>query len=100
MVDAFAITSPPYNWYLQVDNDKTVSIKKNINFLGKKKLVCVYLSCILLLDATTSANSLGYKKRVLKRLLKDSSAAHLVEKLGESATVNEFHLKIHASWKS
>ena len=36
MVDAFAITSPPYNWYLQVDNDKTVSIKKNINFLGKK----------------------------------------------------------------
>ena len=36
MVDAFAITSPPYNWYLQVDNDKTVSIKKNINFLKKK----------------------------------------------------------------
>ena len=35
MVDAFAITSPPYNWYLQVDNDKTVSIKKTINFLKK-----------------------------------------------------------------
>ena len=28
MVYAFALTSPPYDWYLQIDNGKIVSIKK------------------------------------------------------------------------
>ena len=75
MVYAFAITSPPY------DNNKIFSIKKIIKIL-EKQLVCIYLSFILLLAVT-------YQKRVFQRLLKDTSPAHLIEKLAELATVSE-----------
>ena len=43
MVYAFALTSPPYDWYLQIDNDMIASVKKVL----EKQLVCAYLSFIL-----------------------------------------------------
>ena len=81
MVYPFAITSPPYDWCLQTDNNKIFSIKKIIKIL-EKQLVCVYLSFILLLAVT-------YQKRVFERLLKDISPAHLIEKIAELVTVSE-----------
>ena len=39
MVYAFALTSPSYDWYLQIDNGKIVSVKKT-NF-GKKTSMCL-----------------------------------------------------------
>ena len=57
----------------------------------EKQLVCAYLTFILLLAVAPSATSSEYQKYVLKtlRLLKDTSAAYLIEKLGESSTVIE-----------
>ena len=63
MVYAFALTSPPYDWYLQIDNGKIVSAKKFIKIL-EKQLVCAYLSFILLLVVIPSATSLEYQKHV------------------------------------
>ena len=40
MVYAFALTSPPYDWYLQIDNGKIVSVKKT-NF-GKTASMCLH----------------------------------------------------------
>ena len=63
MVYAFALTSPPYDWYLQIDNGKIVSVKKVYKIL-EKQLVCAYLSFILSLAAIPSATSLEYQKRL------------------------------------
>ena len=63
MVYAFAKTSPPYDWYLQIDKRRIVSIKKNYQNFGKK-LVCVNLSFILLLAMASSATSLDYQKHM------------------------------------
>ena len=38
---------------------------------------------------TSVSLSLEYHKRVFHRLLKDTPATHLIEKLGQSATVSE-----------
>ena len=38
---------------------------------------------------TSVSFSLEYHKRVFHRLLKDTPATHLIEKLGQSATVSE-----------
>ena len=35
MVYAFALTSPPYDWYLQIDNGKIVSVEKIYQNFGK-----------------------------------------------------------------
>ena len=67
---------------------RLLALKKFIKIL-EKQLVCAYLSFIPLLAAIPSATSLQYQKRVFERLLKDTSAAHLIEKLGESATISE-----------
>ena len=110
MVYAFALTSPPYDSCLQTDNGKIVNIKKKIIKILEKQLVCAYLTFILLLAVAPSVTSSEYQKYVLKtlRLLKDTSAANLIEKLGESSTVSEkltyqvisFIQKIHLSWKN
>ena len=87
-----------------------LALKKFIKIL-EKQLVCAYLSFILLLAATRSAISSktsSYQKRVFQRLLKDTSAAHLIEQVGESTTVNEdlkYHVmsfiqKIRIMWKN
>ena len=39
MVYAFALTSPPYDWYLQIDNGKIVSVKKT--YFGKTTSMCL-----------------------------------------------------------
>ena len=67
---------------------RLLALKKFIKIL-EKQLVCAYLSFIPLLAAIPSATSLQYQKRVFERLLKDTAAAHLIEKLGESATISE-----------
>ena len=67
---------------------RLLALKKFIKIL-EKQLACAYLSFIPLLAAIPSATSLQYQKRVFERLLKDTSAAHLIEKLGESATISE-----------
>ena len=67
---------------------RLLALKKFINIL-EKQLVCSYLSFILLLAAIPSATSLKYQKHVFERLLKDTSAPHLIEKLGEAATVSQ-----------
>ena len=66
MVYDFALISPPYDWYLQIDNGKIVSVKKIIKIL-EKQLVCAYLSFILLLAATRSATSLEHQKHVFSK---------------------------------
>ena len=63
MVYAFAIPPTPYNWYLEIDHGKVVSIKKNIKFV-EKRLVYVYLSLILSLAVTLSEISVEYRKHV------------------------------------
>ena len=60
MVYAFALTSPPYDWYLQIDNGMIASVKKVL----EKQLVCAYLSFILSLAGIPSATSLEYQKHV------------------------------------
>ena len=59
MVYAFAIPPPRYNWNLEIDHGKIVSIIKNIKFL-EKRLVYVYLSLILSLAVTLSEISVEY----------------------------------------
>ena len=41
MVYAFALTSQSYDWYLQIDNRKIVSIKKHIKILEKQLVLCL-----------------------------------------------------------
>ena len=57
MVYAFAITFPPYDWYLQIDNGKIVSIKKIYQVFGKIASLCLR-HFILLIAVTPSATSL------------------------------------------
>ena len=85
---AFALISPPCDWYLQIDNSKIVGVKKFIKIL-EKQLVYAYPSFILLLAVKPSVTSSEYQKHVFQRLMKDTAAAHLIEKFGESATVSE-----------
>ena len=89
MVYAFAITSSQYVWYLQIDNGKTVSIKKICQIFGKTTSLCLP-QFHSLIGCDTVSNFFGISKTcVFKRLLKDTYAAHLIEKLGESVTVSE-----------
>ena len=60
---AFALTSQSYDWYLQIDNRKIVSVKKYIKIL-EKQLVCAYLSFFLSLAAITPATYFKYQKHV------------------------------------
>ena len=87
MAYAFALTSPPYSWYLQVANGKIVSIKKIIKIL-ETQLVCAYLSFILFLIVTSLATYSEYQKHLFSN---DYWKIHLlhIEKLGEAATVSE-----------
>ena len=41
MMYAFVLTSPPYDWYLQIDNGKIVSVKKIYKNLGKTTSLCL-----------------------------------------------------------
>ena len=86
MID-FALTSP-YDCYLQIDNGKIVSVKniyQNFGIFGKKSNLCLPLT-----GSDTVSHFLGISKTcVFERLLRDTSAAHFIEKLGESATVSE-----------
>ena len=66
MVYGFAMTSPPCDCYLQIDNSKMFSIKKIIKIL-EKHLVFVNLGLILLLAVTSSATSLDYQKHVFSK---------------------------------
>ena len=89
MVYAFAITSPPYDWYLQIDKRKIVSIKKIYQDFGKTTILCLP-QFHSLTGCDTVSHFFGISKTsVFQRLLKDTSTAHLIEKLGESATVSE-----------
>ena len=63
MAHAFALTSPPYSWYLQVANGKIVSIKKIIKIL-ETQLVCAYLSFIHFLIVTSLATYSEYQKHL------------------------------------
>ena len=74
MVYAFAIPPPRYNWNLEIDHGKIVSIKKNIKFL-EKRLVYVYLSLILSLAVTLSEISVEYQKHVFSN---DYQKIHLL----------------------
>ena len=74
MVYAFAIPPPRYNWNLEIDHGKIVSIIKNIKFL-EKWLVYVYLSLILSLAVTLSEISAEYQKHVFSN---DYQKTHLL----------------------
>ena len=64
MVYDFALTSPPYDWYIYRQTiARFVSVKKNIKIL-EKKLVFAYLSFILLLVVMASATSFEYQKHL------------------------------------
>ena len=59
---------------------------KNLTQFFEKQLVCVYIiyiSFILLLAVTPSATSLEYQKYVFQRLMKNRSAAYLIERFNE-----------------
>ena len=89
MVYAFALTSPPYDWYLQIDNGKTVSTKKIYQNFGKTTSLCLP-QFYSLTGCDTVSHFFGISKTcAFEQLLKDTSAAHLIEKLGELATVSE-----------
>ena len=90
MVYAFALTSPPYDWYLQIDNGKIVSVEKIYQNFGKTTSLCLP-QFHSLTGCDTVSHFFGISKTcVFERLLKDASAAHLIEKLGKSAsTVSE-----------
>ena len=89
MVFAFAITFPPYDWYSQIDNSKIFSIKKMYQNFGKTTHLCLpqfhfFTGCDII------SHFFGISKTcAFQQLLKDTSAAHLIEKLGEVATVSE-----------
>ena len=89
MVYAFAITFPPYDWYLQIDNGKIASIKKIYQVFGKIASLCLRQFHSFNGCDTVSHFFVILKTCVFKRLLKDTSAAHLIENFGESATVSE-----------
>ena len=55
----FALISPPYDWYLQIDNGKIVNVNIICQNFGK-----TYLSFILLLSVTPSATSSEYQKHL------------------------------------
>ena len=88
MVYAFSLTSS-YDWYLQIDNGKIVSVKKIYqNFRKATSLYLPQFHCFTGCD--TVSHFFGISKTcVFERLLKDTSAPHLIEKLGEAATVSE-----------
>ena len=66
-----------------------LALKTSIKIF-EKQLACAYLSSILLLAVTASQPLLSnIKTCVFQQLLKDTAAAHLIEKLDESATVSE-----------
>ena len=89
MVYAFALTSPPYDWYLQIDNGKIVSVKKIYQNFGKTTSLCLP-QFHSLIGGDTITHFFGISKTcVFERLLEDTSATHLIEKLGGSATVSE-----------
>ena len=90
MVYAFALTSPPYDWYLQIDHGKIVSIKNIYQNFWKTNGLCLPQFHSLTGCHTTSQPLLSnIKTCVFQRLLKNTAAAHLIEKLDESATVSE-----------
>ena len=64
MVYTFAVTSPPHDWYLQINNGKIVSVEKIYQNFGITTSLCSYFSFILLLAAISSATSLEYQKHV------------------------------------
>ena len=87
MVSAFAITSPPYKLYLQIDNSKIVSIKKIYqNFVKTSSLCLPQFHTLTGCDIVSHFFRLS-KTCVFQRLLKDASAVHLIEKLGELVIV-------------
>ena len=89
MVYAFALTSP---LDLQIDNGKIVSVKL-INFY--QNFVKTISLCLPQFHSLTGCDTVSHffgisKACVFERLLKDTSAVHLIEKLGKSAsTVSE-----------
>ena len=89
MVYPFALISPPYDWYLQIDYGKIVSV--NIIYQNFGKTTSLYLPQFHSLTVCdTVSHFFGISKTsVFQRLLKNTSAAHPTEKLGESATVSE-----------
>ena len=87
IVYAFAITSPPYELYLQIDNSKIVSIKKIYQNFGKTTSLCLpQFHSLTGCDIVSHFFRLS-KTCVFQRLLKDASAVHLIEKLDELVTV-------------
>ena len=89
MVYAFALTSPPYGWYLQIDNGKIVSVKKVYGNFGKTTSLC-FPQFHSLTDCDTVIHFFGISKTfIFQRLLRDTSATHLIEKIGESAIVSK-----------
>ena len=61
---------------------RLLTLKEYIKIL-EKQLVCTYRNFILSLAAIPSGTSLEYQKHVFQRLLKDTSATDLIEKLGK-----------------
>ena len=73
-----------YQEFLSNTENKSQLLKKL-----EKNLLVLTSVFILLLAATPSASSPEYQKRVFQRLVKDTFAAHLIEKIGESANASE-----------
>ena len=89
LVYAFALTSPPYDWYLQIENGMIISVSKMYQNFGKTTILCLP-QFHSLTGFDTVCHFFGISKIcVFQRLLKDTSPSHLNEKLGETATVSE-----------
>ena len=89
MVYAFALTSPPYDRYLQTDNGKIVNVKNIYQNFRKTTSLC-FCQFHSLTGCDFVSHFFGISKTcVFQRVVKDTSAAHLIENLGESATVSE-----------
>ena len=82
MVHAFALTSPPYDWYLQIHNGKVVNVKRIYQNFGKT--TSLYLPQFhSLTGCDTIRHFFGISKTCFPTLLKDTSATDLIEKLGK-----------------
>ena len=82
MVHAFALTSPPYGWYLQIHNGKVVNVKRIYQNFGKT--TSLYLPKFhSLTGCDTIRHFFGISKTCFPTLLKDTSATDLIEKLGK-----------------
>ena len=89
MMYAFSVASPPYDWCLQTDNGKIVTVEKIYQNVGKTTSWCLPEFHILT-GCDTVSQFFGISKTcAFERLMEDTSVAHLIEKIGESAPVSE-----------